>query len=101
MTTITPPAAATRITATELARGLSDILNRVQYHNEQFVIERNGVVVAILGSLDPRASRPNRAATLAELAQRLGDLPPLDEDFEADIQAVRDMLPPLNPSRWE
>ena len=51
MTTITPPAAATRITATELARGLSDILNRVQYHNEQFVIERNGVVVgsALIG----------------------------------------------------
>ena len=99
--TTTTPHTVTRITATELSRGLSDILNRVQYHNEQFIIERNGVVVASMGSPDARVSRPQRAATLAELAQRLGELPPLDEDFEADIQAVRDMLPPLKPSEWE
>ena len=32
----------TRITPTELARSLSDVLNRVRYRGERFRIERNG-----------------------------------------------------------
>jgi antitoxin (DNA-binding transcriptional repressor) of toxin-antitoxin stability system len=96
MTTAAPPTETT-ITATDLARGLSDILNRIQYRGERFVVERNGVAIATLGPTTPT----RRQVTLAELAEFLGTLPPLDEDYEADIQAVRDMLPPLRPEEWE
>jgi len=36
----------TSITATELARKLGDLLGRVRYRGESFVVERNGVAVA-------------------------------------------------------
>jgi hypothetical protein len=95
MTTTNPPAAATRITATELARGLSDILNRVQYQGERFDVERNGQVIATFGPA------VQQSITVREYLEAIKDLPPLDEDFEKDIEEVRAMLPPLRPSEWE
>ncbi len=38
----------TRISSTELARSIGDILGRVRYRGETFVIERNGKDVALL-----------------------------------------------------
>ncbi len=38
----------TRISATDLARGLGDVLGRIRYRNESFIVERNGVPVARL-----------------------------------------------------
>ena len=35
-----------RITATELTRKLGDVLARVRYRGDSFVVERNGAVVA-------------------------------------------------------
>ena len=37
-----------RISSTELARSVGDILNRIRYRGESFVIERNGKTVALL-----------------------------------------------------
>ena len=37
-----------RISATELARSLGDVLARVRYRNDEFVVERNGEPVARL-----------------------------------------------------
>ena len=34
------------VSATELARNLGDILGRVRFRNDEFVIERNGEAVA-------------------------------------------------------
>ncbi len=31
-----------RLSATQLAHSLSDVLNRVQYNGERFTVERNG-----------------------------------------------------------
>ncbi len=39
----------TKLTATQLARSLSDVLNRVQYKGERFIVDRNGRPVATLG----------------------------------------------------
>ena len=36
----------TKITATDLAKSLSDVLNRVRYRGERFLVERNGEPVA-------------------------------------------------------
>jgi antitoxin (DNA-binding transcriptional repressor) of toxin-antitoxin stability system len=83
------------ITATELAKRLSDILSRVEYQGEHFEVERNGRVIATIGP----SAQPS--ITVREYLEAIKDLPPLDEDFEKDIEEVRAMLPPLNPSEWE
>ena len=36
----------TTISATELSRRMSDILNRVKYRGERFVVQRNGESIA-------------------------------------------------------
>jgi prevent-host-death family protein len=74
----------TKITATELARNLSDILNRVRYKGEQFIVERNGEPVATLG---PPA--PGQELTVADFLRRLGTLEWPDEDFASDLEEVQ------------
>lgn len=40
-----------RISATELARRLGDVLGRIRYRGDSFIVERNGDPVARLGPL--------------------------------------------------
>lgn len=84
---------STRITATELARKLGDILGRVRYRRESFVIERNGAPVA---RLEPLAASP---ATVREVltAWRLGGP---DPEFAEALERVGDAdRTPENP--WD
>ena len=86
----------TRVQATELARSLSDILNRVRYRGERFVIERNGQPVAHLGP----AEQPS-GPTLGDLVRILERLPPLDEDFAADVEALQSSQPKIELPPWD
>ncbi|MCC6627916.1 MAG: type II toxin-antitoxin system Phd/YefM family antitoxin [Chloroflexi bacterium] len=86
----------TRITATDLARTLSEILSRVAYQQETFTIERNGVPVATLAPVSTAA----RPVTMKELAVRLGDLQLPGEGFADDLEAVQAAQLPLPPSPW-
>ena len=72
----------THITATELARSLSDVLNRVRYRGERFVVERNGEPVAFI---DPATARKGR--TGRELAKLIGHLQ-IPEGFADDLEAI-------------
>jgi len=84
----------TTITATELARNLSDILNRARYKGETFIVERNGERVA---KIEPP---PKPGISLQELAALLRDLPPLDDKFANDLDTARSILrDPVLP-RW-
>jgi antitoxin (DNA-binding transcriptional repressor) of toxin-antitoxin stability system len=74
----------TRIRATDLARNLSDILNRIAYQGERFVVERNGQVIAEIGP----AERPGHT-TVGELYELLGRLNRPDEDFARDLEDVQ------------
>ena len=73
----------TKITATELARNLSDILNRVRYKGESFTVERNGEVVA---ELKPGVNKP--ALTGKGLLELYARLPLADDNFADDLEAV-------------
>jgi antitoxin (DNA-binding transcriptional repressor) of toxin-antitoxin stability system len=88
----------TKITATELARNLSDILNRVRYKGESFRIERNGEFIA---EIKPAA--PDKAITVAEFVQLLKSLPKPDPGFWDDVEeAHRLMNGPLpEPPPWD
>jgi prevent-host-death family protein len=84
-----------KISATELARKLGDVLARVRYRGDAFLVERNGDAVARLVPVPGRA-----AATLREAltAWREAGIP--DGEF-ADILAQLRAAdrPPANP--WD
>jgi antitoxin (DNA-binding transcriptional repressor) of toxin-antitoxin stability system len=84
----------TRITSTELARNLSDILNRARYKGEQFIIERNGETVATLGP----AIKP---ITWREFVEWWANNRP-DDKFADDLEAIHaEMNQPLpEPPEW-
>lgn len=87
----------TKITATELARNLSDILNRVRYKGERFKIERNGETVAIL---EPSPAT-KRFTNAGEFFDWFVSVPPPDEDFWKDVEEVHNsqgVMPP--PPEW-
>ena len=86
----------TRITATELAKSLSDILNRVRYKGERFLIERKGEPVATLA---PAAPVPGDI-TMRKLVAVLKDLGSPDEDFADDLEAIQSAQTKTSPPLW-
>lgn len=74
----------TTITATELSRRLSDVLNRVKYRGERFIIERNGEVVATLA---PVGGPPG--ITVDEFIAQVGDLRMPGDGFADDLEAIQ------------
>ena len=85
---------ATRLTATQVARKFSDILNRVRYRGEEFDIERNGEVVARLG---PAPHRKGTVRELLELIARHG----ADPAFADDLEQVQSNQPKLGKGPWD
>ena len=87
----------TRITATELARSLSDVLNRVRYKEERFVIVRNGEPVATLAPAGP--TTPTVGMTLRELVALLKDNP-MPEGLADDLEEIQASQPPPPRPPW-
>ncbi len=85
----------TRISATEFARRLSDVLSRARYRGERFVVERGGETVAIL---EPPTGAV-RPITLRELAERLRNMRP-DEGFADDLEAIQAEQSVPEPPSW-
>ena len=86
-----------RISVTQLARNLADIVNRVAYRGERFIVVRGSREVAEIGPA-PRG-RP-----LSELAAVLDGLPRLSageaEGFAVDIEEVRRAAGPIARDTW-
>ena len=82
----------TRITATELAKSLSDVLNRVRYRGEKFLIVRNGEPIATLVPAAPAAG-----VTMRELVALLRELPPPDDRFADDLEAIQSAQTKTSP----
>ncbi|MGH2617974.1 MAG: hypothetical protein ACRDJC_22325 [Thermomicrobiales bacterium] len=74
----------TTISATELARRLSDILNRVKYRGERFAIQRNGETLATLA---PRTAASG--TTWAEFTAKVRNLEFPGDGFADDIEAIQ------------
>ena len=87
----------TTITATELGRNLSSVLNRVRYRRESFRVERNGEVVATLVPPEEVA----KVSTWGDFIELLRTLPPPDDRFADDLEEVHRSQGELPPSPWE
>ena len=82
-----------RLTATEVARSFSRIINRVGA-GEEIEIVRNGAPIA---ELRPASSRPT--ITAAQWRELVVTLPPVDEEFARDVEESRAAFgPPV--SAW-
>jgi antitoxin (DNA-binding transcriptional repressor) of toxin-antitoxin stability system len=82
-----------RISATELARRLGDILGRVRYRGDSFLVERNGNPVARLAPVPGKATTTLREALAAWRSAGKPD-PRFADDLERIGRADR---PPDNP----
>jgi antitoxin (DNA-binding transcriptional repressor) of toxin-antitoxin stability system len=71
-----------RITASALARRLADVLGRVRYGGETFLVERHNVPIARIG---PAAGT---RASLAEAAAAWRTAADSDESFADDLERV-------------
>ena len=84
------------IRATDLARNLGDVLSKVRYRRDSFVIERNGKPVARVVPIEQAADD----ATLAEVLTVWCDGAAGDDAFATDLDLVNSSdRPPTN--RWE
>jgi len=85
---------ATTISATRAARSFSDVLSRVHYRGEEFLIEKGGEAVCRL--------TPVRvvARTARQLASVVGSLPKPDAQFLKDVERVSKRQPKAPKSPW-
>jgi prevent-host-death family protein len=72
-----------RITATELARRLGDVLGRVRYRGDVFLVERNGDAVARIVPV-PEGS----ATSVREALTAWRGAGPAEADFASDLERV-------------
>ena len=81
------------ISATRLARQLGDVLGRVRYRGESFVIERNGSVVARL-----LPAQDGRRTSVRNALDAWRDAGTADSDFAAVLERIGAAdVPPGNP----
>lgn len=84
----------TTLSVAELESDLADALERVR-GGARVVVERDGRAIAVIVPPEPKPG-----ITLAELAAALAHLPPLDDDFAADVRAARATLGPAEIPEW-
>jgi hypothetical protein len=84
-----------RITASLLARRLADVLSRVRYRGDTFLVERHNVTVA---RIEPAGD--DSRAPLQDAARAWMDFAANDPSFAADLERVSAAdRPPRNP--WD
>jgi antitoxin (DNA-binding transcriptional repressor) of toxin-antitoxin stability system len=84
----------THVSAAQAAHTFADLVNRVYYRGEIFVIERDGTPVCQLVPIHPPR------CTVAELVQLLRRLPAPDEAYWQLLEALTQQQPALPPSPW-
>lgn len=84
----------TRVSATEAARSFSELMNRVRYKGECFLVERGGKPIC---EIVP--AKPTRF-TGRELAMLLRTLPKPDEEYLALVQELAGKQEPVAESQW-
>jgi antitoxin (DNA-binding transcriptional repressor) of toxin-antitoxin stability system len=83
-----------RVSATEAVRTFSDLLNRIRYRGEEFIVERAGEPVC---RMTPAA--PTKGLSLRDLVSLLRETPEPDAGYASDVRrAARSQgRPPRSP----
>ena len=83
-----------RISATETARRFSELMNRVRYRGESFVVERGGKPICEI-----LPAKPSKFSG-RELADLLRSLPKPDEEYLALVEKLTAKQSKVAGSRW-
>lgn len=84
-----------RLSATDLARSVGEVLSRIRYRGDSFLIERNGEPVARIGPLEERPP-----ATVREGLREWQGAGEAEPGFADDLERVAEAdRPPESP--WE
>jgi len=73
----------TKVSATEAVRSFSDLLNRIRYRGEEFIVERAGEPVCRMSP-----ASPIRHLSFRELVSLLRDIPGADASYASDVRAA-------------
>jgi antitoxin (DNA-binding transcriptional repressor) of toxin-antitoxin stability system len=84
----------TRISATQTARRFSELMNRVRYRGESFVVERGGKPVCEILPAQPTKFSGR------ELADLLRSLPKPDEGYFALVESLVAKQRKVAESKW-
>ena len=85
---------AIRIAISEFDHKMREVLNRVAFQGESFILERNGREIA---RLEPVGPKPG--VTAREVSEKLRYLE-FPEGFADDLEAARASVPPLEVPEW-
>ena len=85
----------THVTATEAARKFSEILNRVAYKGETFVVERSGRPVCEISPPE------TEGVSTKELVEILRSGPHPDKGYLKTLEKLTRNQPSVAPSQWE
>jgi antitoxin (DNA-binding transcriptional repressor) of toxin-antitoxin stability system len=85
----------THISATQVVRTFSDILNRVHYRGEEFIVERGGEPICTLSPVK------FSTCTGADLAALLHTLPKPDLAFWDAVEEATQQYAEMPKSPWE
>lgn len=83
-----------KITATEAARHFSDVLNRVRYRGETFVVERAGEPIC---RIVPAGTHRN---TVRDLVEFFRGAPHVDDEYLGLVESLTKNQPPMPKSPW-
>lgn len=90
---------STRLTVTEAVRNFSEILGRVRFKGERFVLVKGGKPVAELGPADSTA--PVRLGELLAVLEALPHLEPEDaERFAVELESGRNAAGRIPAVPW-
>jgi antitoxin (DNA-binding transcriptional repressor) of toxin-antitoxin stability system len=85
-----------RISAANAARSFSEILNRVKYRGESFIVERNREPICRIEPV-----RRRKTLTTDSFAAFWKSLPRPDDKFADDLEEIHNMFRELPRSAWE
>ena len=85
----------TRVTATETARQFSEILNRVAYQGETFIVERGGRPICEISPIE------SEGLSTRELVEILSSSPRPDKAYFKTLEKITRKQAPVAPSPWE
>lgn len=83
-----------RISATEAARSFSELMNRVRYRGESFIVERSGKPICEI-----LPTRPARFSG-ADLASLLRSIPHPDKEYLDIVAELLTKQPTVAKSGW-
>ena len=88
-------AARTSVSATDAARNFSELLNRVHYKRQTFVVERGGQAVCEI-----RPAYEHTGFKVADLVRLLASLPDVPTEYLDAVEEHIKNQPPAEETRW-